>query len=100
MLNDYFVHIADSKRVHEIWVEDYSEGYPYHPSIKAIHVEDIYAQANAWNQQCGKWRKAIGLFMKQTSFYCVFLEVFQQIMTGIFFITGFGVIWKLVVVWM
>ena len=23
--------------------------------------------------------------MKQTSFYCVFLEVFQQIMTGIFF---------------
>ena len=35
LLNDYFVHIADS--MPEIRVEDYGEDYANHPSIKAIH---------------------------------------------------------------
>ena len=35
LLNDYFVHIADS--MPEIRVEDYSEDYANHPRIKAIH---------------------------------------------------------------
>ena len=35
LLNDYFVHIADS--MPEMRVEDYGEDYANHPSIKAIH---------------------------------------------------------------
>ena len=35
LLNDYFVHIADS--IPEFRVEDYGEDYANHPSIKAIH---------------------------------------------------------------
>ena len=35
LLNDYFVHIADS--MPEIRAEDYGEDYANHPSIKAIH---------------------------------------------------------------
>ena len=35
LLNDYFVHIADS--MPEMRVEDYCEDYANHPSIKAIH---------------------------------------------------------------
>ena len=33
LLNDYFVHIADS--MPEMRVEDYGEDYANHPSIKA-----------------------------------------------------------------
>ena len=35
LLNDYFVHIADS--MPEIRVENYCKDYANHPSIKAIH---------------------------------------------------------------
>ena len=35
LLNDYFVHIADS--IPEFRVGDYGEDYANHPSIKAIH---------------------------------------------------------------
>ena len=37
LLNDHFIHIADS--MPEIRVEDYGGDYAYHPSIKAIHEQ-------------------------------------------------------------
>ena len=45
LLNEYFVHIADS--MPEIRVEDYCEDYANHPSIKTIH-EDRGASAPAY----------------------------------------------------